>query len=435
MVTQEFLVEVDPAKAFKAYFEWCSKLYDFSRRYNQVLFDSANDSMLSYFNSSKRSINPEESLKYMSREFDSSLLKKLRSKDISEGLAKAVDSWLDLLRISRLDKSVTAWTNVVAASREAVEPMRDYLDRTPSSCIRIEGGFDLHHYKSKEIKHKTPILVVSSIISRHYILDLSPEASVVNNFVKDGFDVFLTDWGTNEPFQEDLDYIQNAVDKIKEITGSDKVTLLGYCWGGIFSLAYTALHPEDVKNLILLSTPVDSSGSEAILDSWTAQINADKLVDTLGDVPDWFINIAFLMRNPAATLMKYPVFFSKPRGWDEIQKFALMETWLNDGRPIEGPVYRGVVNQICKDNLLVKNKARIKNNIIDLQKITVPLMVIVGQNDDLVPPQSSTPILENIGSKDKKLIEFPSGHVGLCVSKSAHQKVWPEVSKWLEERS
>ena len=46
------------------------------------------------------------------------------------------------------------------------------------------------------------------------------------------------------------------VDKVEEVTGSRNVTLFGYCWGGILSLIYSAMHPKDVKNLILHATPI-----------------------------------------------------------------------------------------------------------------------------------------------------------------------------------
>lgn len=440
-----FFPAIDTSNILKSYFEYCSKLYDFSSRYNQILFDAAVESLNAYHDYSEKINQPDKIFSFTRKKFDSFLHKKLYGEEISQSLADTVNSWLDFLRTSKLDKTVSAHSKFLAASREVFEPIRDNVDRTPSDTIRINGGFDIHHYyhnnnnKDKEeqsTKYNTPILMVSSLINRYYILDLLPNASIINDFVKDGFDVFATDWGTNEQvFHEDIDYIGNAIEKIKEITGADKVTLFGYCWGGIFSLVYSAIHPERVKNLVLHATPIDSGVETGIVENWMSHIDADNLVDTLGDIPGWFVNAAFLMRNPMESFVKYPTYFSKPRTWQEISKFLWMETWLYDSRPITGGVYRGMVNQVCKENLLVQNKAHVGDFTIDLRKITVPVLVIVGQKDDLVTPESSKPILEQIGSTDKKLIEFPTGHVGLCVSSGAHEKLWPQVSKWLAKRS
>jgi hypothetical protein len=40
-----------------------------------------------------------------------------------------------------------------------------------------------------------------------------------------------------------------------------------------------------------------------------------------------------------------------------------------------------------------------------------------------------------ISSKDKSIIEFPSGHVGLIIGQRAHKEVWPKADDWLKYRS
>ena len=48
-------------------------------------------------------------------------------------------------------------------------------------------------------------------------------------------------------------------------TNSPKLNLLGYCMGGTMSAMYTALYPEQVRNLILMAAPIDFSGDEGLL--------------------------------------------------------------------------------------------------------------------------------------------------------------------------
>jgi polyhydroxyalkanoate synthase len=73
--------------------------------------------------------------------------------------------------------------------------------------------------------------------------------------------------------------------------------------------------------------------------------------------------------------------------------------------------------------------------LVDLRNITVPVLNIVGTNDDLVSAESSRSIIDVVASTDKQTMEFPTGHVGLCISKTAHKKLWPDVGKWLIEHS
>jgi polyhydroxyalkanoate synthase subunit PhaC len=75
------------------------------------------------------------------------------------------------------------------------------------------------------------------------------------------------------------------------------------------------------------------------------------------------------------------------------------------------------------------------NNAIDLRKINHPFLNIIASKDDLVAPASSKALNDVIGSSDKSTIEFNSGHVGACISSSAHTELWPTVGDWLKKRS
>lgn len=423
------------------YYDYFYNGYNFALRYNRAFFEAVLESYKSFVSKGKK-MDYKKIRNMMRTSFDSTLRQRLCEKDVGSSLANFIDAWLNVVKISGYNKH-NFFLELLSFRSKLFEPLRDNLNRTPSEEIKIKGKFYLHHYKSPVKKrHKTPLLIVYSLINRYYILDLIPNASVINNFLQQGFDVFTTDWGIPGTYDDEItledyshEYIENAVDEIKEITGSDKVSLFGYCWGGIFSLIYSATHPENVKNLVLHATPVDFSQEREIIENWTAHLDADKLVDTLGNVPGWFINMTFILRNPVEIFLKYPLFFSKPRGFDEVLKFFWIETWLYDGRPIIGEVYRKIINDVCKKNLLIKNKMQIGGHILDLRKITMPVLNIIGTKDDLVPPESSKPILSVIGSNDKKLIEFPTGHVGLCTGKRAHEQLWPQVGAWLAQRS
>ena len=425
---------------FNPYYECWYRWYDFSLKYNAAFFTAAAKSVETFFNTYNM---PRQKIQNAMRaSFDSSLREGLNQESFASSLADLVDVNVQLAEFgySTLYRS---FSDLFSARSRLFEPIRDTVFRTSSEKIKMKGRFSLLHYKSDAVKkQKTPLLVVYSLINRHYILDLLPNVSVIKNLQRQGFDIYATDWGTPSSSYKDMsletyahEYVENAVEKIKEITGSEKVSLIGYCWGGIFALIYSAIHPENVKNLILHATPVDLGNIDTPIENWTAHLNANRLVEAFGNVPGSFLNMAFLLRNPVDAILKYSKFFSEPKSLDEIMQFFAIETWLYDSVPIIGGVYREIVNQIYKKNLLVKSKMSVGTNLVGLEKITMPVLNIVGSKDDLVPSQSSKSIMNVIPSKDKKLIEFPTGHVGLCISEQAHEQLWPEVGKWLSQRS
>ena len=132
-------------------------------------------------------------------------------------------------------------------------------------------------------------------------MDLRPGHSFVEFMVKQGYDVFLLDWGV--PGLEDkhlrfddyaLDYIPRAVRKMKAITGTEEFSLLGWCIGSIITTIYAALRPDDgLRNLVLLTAPLDFSDKESLtFAKWTDQryFDLDKILATFGNMPGEMID-------------------------------------------------------------------------------------------------------------------------------------------------
>lgn len=435
------MLNLNNIKEFNPYYNYTLKWFDFASKYNFALFEATTVAFESFLSVKDKTVKKIQST--ITSSFDSTLSVLLNEDSLTSSMTDYIDSWLELVSLADYKELTKNFHNFLSHANQMLEPMRDSINRTPSDVIKMKGRFNLLHYKSDlPSKHKTPLLVVYSLINRHYILDLLPKSSVIKNLQSQGFDIYATDWETPASYDKDLslalyakEYVENAVEKIKEITGSQKVSLFGYCWGGLFALIYSATNQDSVKNLILHATPVDIERQKTTIENWAAHLNADNLVDTFGNVPGWLVNFAFFLRNPISDIFKYPKYFSEPRTLDEIMQFFTTETWLYDSTPIIGEVYREIVDQIYRKNLLIKNKMKVGSDIINLKNITIPVLNIVGTKDDLVPPSSSKSIMDAINSSDTKSIEFPTGHVGLCISRAAHEKLWPDVGNWLAQRS
>ena len=333
-----------------------------------------------------------------------------------------------------------AWNNLL------IEPLRDKIFRTPSHRVYTEGSFSLFHYDRMRVVDKTetqsaPLLVVYAFINRHYILDLLPQISVIRSLMQQGLDVYATDWGTPGAYDKELtighfvnNYLDSSVDNIIKHANTDKVSLLGYCWGGDLALMYASIHPEKVKNVVTFATPGDFVLDNSLLARWTRSTNADAIVDAFGNAPSMLLNSAFALRSPIDYLHKYPHFFEKKRDLQSIMEFFATEMWLYDSPPVIGEIYRQFVNDCYKKNLLIQNSMIIGNNTgVDLRNVKTPYLNIVATNDDLVEPESSKALNKAVGTSDSSLIEFKSGHVGACISSNAHKDLWPRVGQWLKE--
>jgi len=299
--------------------------------------------------------------------------------------------------------------------------------------------------KGSQITGKCPLLIIYAPINTFHILDLNPRRSVVKNLLASGgLDIYMLDWGYPDwkddslSLSDYLNYVVDAVNVIKSESGSDKVSILGYCWGGIVALSYTALFNDSVRNLALMAAPVDFSKDTTMLAHWARTIDVDGLLDEFGHMDGQVLDLAFLMRNPPRYgFDKYIRFLQRSYDGEFVDAFIDVERWLYDTPPIPGKLYQQIIDDCYRNNLLVLNQMEIttasdgKNHKIDLGKISVPLLTIVAEKDDLVSPEASISINDHVSSKDKTVLQNPGGHVALCVGGIAHERLWPQVAKWI----
>ncbi len=326
---------------------------------------------------------------------------------------------------------------------------------TPSEIIYTEDKMKLIHYiPTVEKPYPVPVLIVYALVNRYYILDLQPDKSVIKKLLDDGFDVYIIDWGYPSGADRYLTlddyvngYINNAVDKIRERSGLDKITLLGVCQGGTFSVMYAALHPEKVENLITLVAPVNFDTDKGLLHIWAKSLDVDKVVDYYGIVPGDFLNGGFLLTDPFRLMIdKYVGLFDriecdtddeacKLRNEETVKNFLRMEKWIFDSPGQAGETLRQFFKDCYQKNLLIKNKMRLNGKKINLKNITMPLLNVMAEFDHLVPTDASIPLTEAVSSSDKETLVFPTGHIGIFVGSKSQKEVCPRIAEWLKPRS
>ena len=316
---------------------------------------------------------------------------------------------------------------------------------TPSEVVYTENKLTLRRYAAPDRRHETPILLVYALINRPYVLDLQPDRSVVRTLLDGGFDVYLIDWGEPSTLDATLSladyverYLDNCVAATRADAGVDAVHLLGYCMGGTMSAMYAARHPERVRTLGLLAAGLYFDETGGVLERWGDGDYYDPgaVAATYGTVPAEFLDAGFALLDPVENLVtKYVRLFENLDDGEFVENFARMETWLDDGIDVAGETYREFLEDIYQENRLARGEMRLDGEAIDLDRIAMPVLQIVGEYDTLIPPESSVPFNDVIGSEDTTVISFPTGHIGLSVSSRSHAELWPRVCEWFAARS
>ena len=316
---------------------------------------------------------------------------------------------------------------------------------TPRQEVYREDKLVLYRYQGSPgiVQSKIPTLIIYALVNRPYMTDIQENRSTIKGLLDAGQDVYLIDWGYPDRADRYLTlddyingYIDNCVDCIRERHGIDQINILGICQGGVFSLCYSTLHQEKVKNLITMVTPVDCKTPDNMLSHWVQQMDIDLLVDTMGNLPGEMLNWTFLNLKPFQLMgQKYVSMVDIIKDEKNVKNFMRMEKWIFDSPDQAGEAFRQFIKDFYQDNKLIEGGLKIGDHEVDLANLKIPVLNIFAEQDHLVPPDASRALEKKVGTKDYTELSFPGGHIGIYVSGSAQKTIPPVIGEWLDERS
>ncbi len=319
------------------------------------------------------------------------------------------------------------------------------LGATPKDVIHTQGTLKLYRYRPLcDEVYRVPLLLVMSLVSRPYILDLTKGQSLVEFLLRQGYDVYLIDWGVPRAEHatlrlEDyvLDFIPACVRVVTEDSGEPEVSMIGYCMGGQLAAMYTALYPNGpVKNLVCFTTPINAEGMP-LYRTWTdpAHFDLDRLIATLGNIPPELIEVSFDMLRPFQKTASRLKLLDNVEDDAFVKAHLRFERWAADQIPFAGETARQFITGFLRENKLVRNAFELAGRRVDFGHIQVPFLHVTAEHDHIVPAAASRDLIPLVGSQDKTAIVLKGGHVSLVAGANAMQRLWPQLDTWLAKRS
>ena len=323
----------------------------------------------------------------------------------------------------------------------------------------ISNENEAHENKAldKKSKVKTPVLIVYALVNRPSILDLQQGHSAIAQMLESGLDVYLIDWGYPDESDKHLDlnyYINVQIDACVDLictkesahqaskaNQANQINLMGICQGGVLSLCYSSLHPQRVKNLVTLVTPIDFHTEADTLSNLVRHVDIDLMVKTMGNIPGDILSNTFLSLRPYyLQLKKYLNLVDATEQLDEkskqrIANFILMERWIFDSPDQAGEAFREFVKGCYQQNQLIKNTLKVGGCPIDISALNIPVLNIYANQDHMVPPASSKALEKLIPKNHYQEMAVAGGHIGIFVSPKSVRSVFPAIADWLRVRS
>jgi polyhydroxyalkanoate synthase len=345
----------------------------------------------------------------------------------------------------------------------------DLAERTPYELVHQDDIHAVRHYPplreaAIEVQgaslpvaretHAVPLVLVAPLAATMRIYDLFPNRSLVRYLLARGFRVYLVDWGRPERRHDRLDIaayvgrlLPEALAAVRRHSGSSRLSLHGWSFGGLFALCCAALGEPGIVNLALLGSPCDYHANGLLGRQYqllSKQLRFLERTTGLGvhhtrrawwRAPGWANSLAFKLISPVATAQGYVELLRNLHDREFVAAHATNAAFLDDMTAYPGGVMRDIVRWLLKDNVLASGRLPVSGCQATLADVNANLLCVAGADDTIVTRACTAPLLSLVSSVDKRILDVRGGHMGILGGSRAPASVWKPVADWLAARS
>jgi len=324
------------------------------------------------------------------------------------------------------------------------------LATTPGKVVHRNKLMELIRYApATETVHQVPLLIMPPWINKFYIMDMQPKSSLVRFLVEQGFTVFMVSWKNPDASMHGVtieDYMElgplEATDVIRDITGSDRVNVMGYCIGGTLlamTLAWLAAKGDARFNAGTFM--VSLQDFSRVGDS--AVFLGDEAIDF---VEQQMLERGYLDSREMSNM--FSLLRSNDLIWSNVVNNYLMGNqpaafdllyWNSDGTRMTRAAHGWYLRQTYLENNLIKpGKIVLRGEALDLRRIKLDVYAVGAEKDHIVPWESAWRITQLFGGNVRYILAS-SGHIagminppggkGIYWSLPAEQTA-PDAAEW-----
>ena len=311
------------------------------------------------------------------------------------------------------------------------------LAATPSKVVYRSDLIEILQYEPQtEQVHEVPLLCSPPWINKYYVMDLAPKRSFIEWAVQDGRTVFSISYRNPDASMADTrmdDYLVNgpraALDVVCEITGANKVDLVGLCLGGALTMMTSTYLDETgddrLNTITLLNTMVDFT-DPGLLGRFTDEETIAKLEQKMkrrGYLEGGEMAGTFDLLRANDLIFNYVVsnwlMGQSPPAFDIL-------AWNADSTRMPAAMHSFYLRSCYMRNELARGRMELAGKLLDLKDVDQDLYIVAAINDHIVPWTSSYATIRHV-SGDARFVLSSGGHIAGIVNPPS-PKAWYEVA-------
>jgi polyhydroxyalkanoate synthase len=240
----------------------------------------------------------------------------------------------------------------------------------------------------------TPLLYVFSQVNRFYLGDLTTDRSLFKRLLEAGIPVFAISWRnpTAEHRNWNLDsYADGVIQSIKvmrEVTGADKINLMGLCAGGLTAAAAAgalqARGDDWVNSLSLFVNVLDNRPEDSDFGLFVSErsVQAQKQMTRVrGLFDEKNVFEMFAMLRFEENIMSF-LRSNYLKGEEPLHHPLLF--WSIDYTRLPAGLHADFLD-LSLENKLAKRELKVLGKRVDLSKIDYPIYIMAGSTDHITP--------------------------------------------------
>lgn len=338
---------------------------------------------------------------------------------------------------------IRGWTHVMEdmkqfiqdekpAGTEAFQVGRD-VAITPGKVVYRNRIMELIQYSpTTDTVYREPVLMLSAWMMKYYIMDLSPNNSMVKYLVNRGHTVFMISWTNPGPEDRDLsmdDYrnlgIMAALDAIRAIIPGEKIHAVGYCLGGILlTIAAATMARDDDDRLASVTlftamTDFTDVGEISVFMSPSAIAFLEDMMWDKGYLEPQQASGGFQMLKSTDLIWSKMVreYFLGKR----TPMFDLM-AWNADTTRMPYRQHSEFIRRFYRDNELAQGHYRVNGRSIVLSDIHTPIFAVAAERDHVAPWRSVYKLHLQSDATELTFVLTSGGHNVGIISEPGHPR-------------